>query len=489
MSKDSVGSTGCFGKLCRQAVIKKQMGEDSRFMQLVWRCHMEEEKRLPKNIRQMAEKEDRVRVYLEDYVYTFIHKLGCEDGARTGILLGNRMIAENRRCWFVKGAVELDKSCEQQNGVFSEDMWEQTQAVIQEFFSDCSVCGWFISGTEDHFPDKEQVKKTHLQAFSGENCLMYWKEGEEDSFWMEEEGKLIHLRGYYVYYEKNFQMQNYMLSRKEEPAESVSDQAAQNFRKIMREKQEKQSSQTQTGIWMKAGVAAAVVLLGGAIAISRGIEAKKQDASVHALAVGASVERQSGGIFEDLYTQQSSEGMTVETKQEAVHTEPERQETEAEKDAGTDAEAQRSEEADIAKESEADVAAEESEALQAAGKDLFSGDMLFYKDGLGASVYRVTAAKESSTEETEGSMEEKEDQTEEAGEKQTAEEKSKEQDNEAVDAAASGRPTSYTVQPGDTLIGISRKFYGSSDMVIQLKDANGLSDINKIYIGQELVLP
>ena len=36
---------------------------------------MEEEKKLPKNIRQMAEKEERVRVYLEDYAYTFIRKL------------------------------------------------------------------------------------------------------------------------------------------------------------------------------------------------------------------------------------------------------------------------------------------------------------------------------------------------------------------------------------------------------------------------------
>ena len=38
---------------------------------------MEEEKKLPKNIRQMAEKEERVRVYLEDYAYTFIRKLNC----------------------------------------------------------------------------------------------------------------------------------------------------------------------------------------------------------------------------------------------------------------------------------------------------------------------------------------------------------------------------------------------------------------------------
>ena len=41
----------------------------------------------------------------------------------------------------------------------------------------------------------------------------------------------------------------------------------------------------------------------------------------------------------------------------------------------------------------------------------------------------------------------------------------------------------------DTLIEISKKFYGSSQMVMQLKEVNGLDDINKIYIGQELTLP
>ena len=69
---------------------------------------MEEEKKLPKNIRQMAEKEERVRVYLEDYAYTFIRKLNCTGHVRTGILLGSKMVTENKRCWFVKGAVELE---------------------------------------------------------------------------------------------------------------------------------------------------------------------------------------------------------------------------------------------------------------------------------------------------------------------------------------------------------------------------------------------
>ena len=54
----------------------------------------------------MAEKEERVRVHLEDYaLYNLIRKLNCTGHVRTGILLGSKMVTENKRCWFVKGAV------------------------------------------------------------------------------------------------------------------------------------------------------------------------------------------------------------------------------------------------------------------------------------------------------------------------------------------------------------------------------------------------
>ena len=204
---------------------------------------MEEEKKLPKNIRQMAEKEERVRVYLEDYAYTFIRKLNCTGHVRTGILLGSKMVTENKRCWFVKGAVELEDaqgSTEEENEqktAITQQVWDNTLSVIQEYFPGCSICGWFISGTEENFPDGEELKKTHRQIFSGENCLMYWKKGDEESFWMEEEDTILHLKGYFVYYEKNNEMQNYMLSRNADQSEDVSDQAALNFRKIMKEKQ------------------------------------------------------------------------------------------------------------------------------------------------------------------------------------------------------------------------------------------------------------
>lgn len=151
---------------------------------------MEEEKKLPKNIRQMAEKEERVRVYLEDYAYTFIRKLNCTGHVRTGILLGSKMVTENKRCWFVKGAVELEDaqgSTEEENEqktAITQQVWDNTLSVIQEYFPGCSICGWFISGTEENFPDGEEIKKNTSSDFFWGKLFDVLEEGCEESFWM-----------------------------------------------------------------------------------------------------------------------------------------------------------------------------------------------------------------------------------------------------------------------------------------------------------------
>ncbi len=137
-------------------------------------------------------------------------------------------------------------------------------------------------------------------------------------------------------------------------------------------------------------------------------------------------------------------------------------------------------------------------AMQDVG--IFSGDMVFYKDGLGASVYRITDKSSGTDEKTQQQTSDEEQPQTENSDGQSAETQNStlaasENTQEILTIevptveAAVNRPASYTVQPGDTLIEISRKFYGSSQMVMQIKEANGLDDINKIYIGQELTLP
>ena len=50
-------------------------------------------------------------------------------------------------------------------------------------------------------------------------------------------------------------------------------------------------------------------------------------------------------------------------------------------------------------------------------------------------------------------------------------------------------PETYTIQPGDTLFAVSQMFYGDISMVARIMELNNIEDPNHIIIGQVLVLP
>jgi len=47
----------------------------------------------------------------------------------------------------------------------------------------------------------------------------------------------------------------------------------------------------------------------------------------------------------------------------------------------------------------------------------------------------------------------------------------------------------YTVQPGDNLSKISKRFYGDPNKYPQIAQANNLEDPDKIKVGQQLLIP
>jgi len=50
-------------------------------------------------------------------------------------------------------------------------------------------------------------------------------------------------------------------------------------------------------------------------------------------------------------------------------------------------------------------------------------------------------------------------------------------------------PATYTIQPGDTLFAVSQMFYGDISMVTRIMEFNNIDDPNHIVIGQVLYLP
>jgi nucleoid-associated protein YgaU len=50
-------------------------------------------------------------------------------------------------------------------------------------------------------------------------------------------------------------------------------------------------------------------------------------------------------------------------------------------------------------------------------------------------------------------------------------------------------PETYIVQSGDTLTGISRKFYGTNSKAKEIAELNQLENSDTIFEGQKLLLP
>ena len=100
--------------------------------------------KLPKNIRQIGERDQSVRLYLEDYVNTYLKRLYPRGGQdlRVGILLGNVEEHDGTPYLFVDGAMEMEEVTENGEKVaFTEPAWkkayqgmEQTQRSTCLFF-------------------------------------------------------------------------------------------------------------------------------------------------------------------------------------------------------------------------------------------------------------------------------------------------------------------------------------------------------------------
>lgn len=73
-----------------------------------------------------------------------------------------------------------------------------------------------------------------------ESVLVENAREQEEVFYAYKFGEIMQMGGHYIYYEKNPEMQNYMINTRREngvtPSEVVEDRAAKDFRSAVREK-------------------------------------------------------------------------------------------------------------------------------------------------------------------------------------------------------------------------------------------------------------
>ncbi len=229
---------------------------------------MEDKLRLPKNIKQVGERDDLYRIYLEDYVYTFIKKMNNRmvDRPKVGILIGKSAVIDGVKCRFINGALIVDELWSDKGEIqFTAAAWKAVEEDIQKFFPNSSICGWFVKGDDEYKLDFIVLKQIHRAAFPNDESLLYLCRGDDFSFWIGAGDNVSSIQGYYIYYERNEEMQNYMVETGgTSPVEVVvQDAAIQNFRSIMQEKKDEAGQRENKKMYrLCVGLAIVVLALG-----------------------------------------------------------------------------------------------------------------------------------------------------------------------------------------------------------------------------------
>ena len=201
--------------------------------------------RRPKNIKQIGEVSSDKKIYIEDYAFTYINSIAYNNpsDSQAGGLLGENQTDGDEKCVFIKGIIKakLGTEVEEKGVYFNESVWNGIYSDVEKYFPDLSVVGWFAAIPEVTPERMMKLKKIHLDNFAGTMKTFYLIDTveKEENFYLYENGELKKQKGYVCFYERNYEMQEYMLERRErKSSEDGPDKVMKSIRNIIREKEE-----------------------------------------------------------------------------------------------------------------------------------------------------------------------------------------------------------------------------------------------------------
>ena len=468
----------------------------------------EKETALPKNIRQIGEIRGAEKICIEDYVMTCIHKKEPQEkDGYLGIFYGEQRKEEDGIYLFLRGILEIPDGEE-------EAVKKELEEQKEKYFPDWDVQGCCVIG---QYPTERMKLAEKLNPMSMQ--LIYHLQEQEENLYWTVEGCYKKLRGYFVFYEQNRRMQQYLADEFKEDRvekESIPDKAIKSFREKVRIKGEK-----RTGSMLKLAssffVVAALVI--GAIAVTRMDDIRKNQAGSYQMNTeeneadriytnadstavvqggnrtasdgfaakeaavgtgsedGSAVPEAAGGSAavdgNEAGTPSVSAGMDEGTEASA-------QPVSAGTDEGTGASAQ-------------PVSAETDEDTEASAQPASSGTGNAQIDGAAADTNLLAGAAVASEPGQAvadgGTANPTTAAASNTGASDLATTGEDARLTMAASAAAQGIHASYTIRMGDTLADICNQYYGSLDKLELLCQVNHISDANLIMPGQRIVLP
>lgn len=391
---------------------------------------------VPRNIRQVGQPSQHCKIYMEDYAYGYLESVWKErqEKGQMAILLGKSNWKDGVFYIFLKSAILIENmELSEEYLAVKDEIWGGIYEEMKTFFPGQEVVGWHLALPGGALKVTEIMKKIHLNHFGGNDKVLYLTDLSEldNAFFVYRNGRMERQPGYYIYYEKNEEMQEYVLEK--HPKASVDytgqpqDRAVHDFRKIIERKRKEREVKRWDGVLglLTAGAAVAVAVL-GVIWLQQTVMNRNQ--------MAAGVEELQGTV-EEASTEERQEAMeevSVEEMQETV------------------------EEAAV-EEIQETIEEVSVEGIEGAAESIYGNER---------TETETSAASEQGLQIEEDSQEMSEETSVNTGNFQV-----------------------YTICLGDTLSGISLRYYGNMEKIEEICRMNGLNKEDLIYPGQKILLP
>lgn len=407
--------------------------------------------KLPKHIKQMGLAGNSPEIYIEDYAEGYLRRLAGSDytECRVAVLVGEFVKVEGKRYVFIRGAIEAEEVWKENTICFTSEVWANVYEKIKRYFPQYEAVGWFLGGPEFLTEVTEEVRQIHVDWFGGRDRVLYRVDPveKEATFYLYEKGELKQWPGYCVYYEKNEEMQDFLvagappsvdagytepvlaeLSKKvgrKADADEGKERQPESEEETERPVKPEEKKPARSGGGHGAGIAAAVALLAiGAFAL-REQELRQKGTT------GVSSTNPTSAITESV--QSSGDGEVLQTNAGVKPTET--------------------------------VVTPEGTEPSIFEREFVPITEEPYLPGEEREEAPVTSALPEFT---------------------PVPEDEPIQEEPVIDT---NTLSLYIVQNGDTLAGICQDIYGNISRMEEVKGINQISDENRIYAGQELYLP
>ncbi len=208
----------------------------------------------PKNKRKVGIVPEDMKVYMEDYVFTYLRG---DFKNQAAILTGKSIYRDGVFYIYIMGAIECPSlSWGKEELEITKRAWNYIYQELKGSFEKQEIVGWYIplpkeSGTTEF----NKIARIQERDFSGADMVFFCQNEveSEESFYVRRDNKLLKLPGYYIYYERNPQMREYIMMKKEElqleedlRAEQISDdRVVMRYRDYMNSSQKRDKRQKE----------------------------------------------------------------------------------------------------------------------------------------------------------------------------------------------------------------------------------------------------